>query len=139
MKKSRGFSYIEVIIAMALFAIAMLAVIPVLSQAGRNMVFAEEAYTGHFQAQRIMLIVRDALIDDANPQARVAANVSDVDFSVWVLGRGEQEFHTIYNPDADARIYEKNIAMGNRASVIVVVVWDADGRVSGRAVGMVYT
>ena len=139
MKKSRGFSYIEVIIAMALFAIVMLAVIPVLSQAGRNMVFAEDAYTGHFQAQRIMLIVRDALIDGANPQARVEDSISDVDFSVWVLGRGGQEFHTVDDPGPGARIYDMNVAMDNRASVIVVVVWDADGRVSGRALGMIYT
>ena len=139
MKKTRGFSYIEVIIAMALFAIAMLAVIPALSQAGRNMVFAEDAYAGHLQAQHIMHIVRDALLNDgASPQAEVAAHVSnDVDYSVWIRGRDEQEFHTIAMPDADAQIGNINVAMAAQVSVIVVVVWGADGQVMGRAVGMV--
>ena len=142
MKKTRGFSYIEVMIAMALFAVAMLAVIPALSQAGRNMVYAEEAYTSHLQAQRIMLIVRDALIDGENPQSRVQEHVHPgaMGFSVWIFGRHAQEFHTVDAPDtANARPGDINVALAGQASTIVVVVWDADGHVSGRAVGMVYS
>ena len=142
MKKTRGFSYIEILLALALFSIAMLALIPALSHAGRNMVFAQEEYDGHLQAQRIMLIVRDALIDGTDPKARVQAHMHHgaMDFSVWVFGRHAQEFHTTGAPDmADARPGDMNVALAGQASTIVVVVWDVDGHVSGRAVGMVYS
>ena len=142
MKKTRGFSYIEVMIAMALFAVAMLAVIPALFQAGRNMVYAEEAYASHLQAQRIMLTVRDALKDGETLQSRVQEHVHHgaMDFSVWVFGRHTQEFHTIDAPDmANASPGDMNVALAGRASTIVVIVWDENGHVSGRAVGMVYS
>ena len=140
MKKTKGFSYVEVIIAMALFAIALLAIIPALSQAGRNMQFAQEAYAGHLQAQRIMLDVRNALMeDDADLKAAVARYAaSGFEFSIWVFGRGAQEIHSIGAPDADATVAGINIAMPNYASTIVVIVWNEDDRVAGRAIGMIY-
>jgi len=140
MKKTRGFSYVEVIIALALFAVVMLAVIPTMSQAGRNMAFALEAYDGHLQAQRIMLTVHDALLDGANPEVRVAQIAAgNAEYSVWVFGRYAREFHTIDNPDTSVAVSSINMAMTSRASQIVVVVWGEDGQVAGRAIGMVYS
>ncbi|MCL2405724.1 MAG: type II secretion system GspH family protein [Defluviitaleaceae bacterium] len=134
-KKTRGFSYIEVIIALALFAIVVLAVIPTMSQAGRNMTFAVDAYDGHLQAQRIMLAVRDALASGTDPKTRVASITSNFEYSVWVFGRYAQEFHTIDTPDVSAAVAGTNIALAN--STIITVVWGEDGQVIGHAVGMV--
>ena len=139
LKKTRGFTYIEVIIALALFSIAMLAIVPTLSQAGHNITFAMEAYDGHLQAQRIMLTVRGALMDGADPEVRAIQHApGNYEFSVWVFGRHAQEFHTVSEPDADVAVSGINMAMASRASTIVAVVWGEDGQVVGRAIGMVY-
>ncbi|MCL2378779.1 MAG: type II secretion system GspH family protein [Defluviitaleaceae bacterium] len=140
MKKTRGFSYIEVILAMALFAIAMLAIIPTLSQAGRNISFAMEAYDGHLQAGRVMLTVREALINGTDPEEMAIQHASGrFEFSVWVFGRYAQEFHTIDEPDATVAVTGTNIAVTNHSSTIVAVVWGDDGQVVGRAIGMLYS
>jgi len=139
MKKTRGHSYIEMIIALALFAIAMLAIMPTLSQAGRNISFAMEIYDGYLQAQSTMLIVRDALLSGADPETRVLQHAAgNYEFSVWVFGRYAREFHTVYNPDVDAAVTGINMALSSRSSTIVAVVWCEAGHIIGRAVGVVY-
>ena len=138
-KKTKGFSYIEVILALALFAIAMLAVIPTLTQAGRNLAFAEEAYNGHLQAQRIMLAARAALVNGTSPEADVRYIAGGSEFSVWVYGRNAQEIHSANSPaDADLSFTGINLADPNRASTIIAVVWGENGQAAGRAIGMVY-
>lgn len=125
--------------ALALLAIVMAAVIPALYRAGRNLVFAEETYAGHLQAQRIMLGVRGALADGTNPEASAARYAAGgLRFSVWIFGQHAQEFHSIAVPDADAAISGINMTMANYASTIIVVIWSSDGFVAGRAVGMLY-
>ena len=127
------------IIALALFTIAMLAVIPTLSQAGRNMSFAIDAYDGHLQAQRLMLTVRGALTDGVNPQARAIQYVDGgFEFSIWIFGRYAQEFHSANRPDANAAVSGINTSPSH-GSTIVTVIWCEDGRVLGRAIGMVYS
>jgi len=142
MKKTRGASYIEIIVAMALFAIAMIAIIPTLTQAARNMTFAQEAYAGHLQAQRVMLVVRDALSQNQNPSARAMAYVSDgFEFSFWVHGVGGHEFHSPgapTGPGAVSQILGLNTTMANHSLVIVTVVWSGDGQLLGRAIGVLY-
>ena len=143
MKNTRGFSYIEVLIAMALFAIAMLAVIPTLSQSARNMTYAQDAYAGHLQAQRMMLVVRDALTDNAD--VRVSAinyAANRFEFSVWISGRNAQEIHSSYcvieGANASAVVTEINTTMSSHASTIITAVWCEDGHLLGRAIGMLY-
>lgn len=143
MKNTRGFSYIEILVAMALFSIAMLAILPTLSQAGRNMSYARNAYSSHLQAQRIMLLVRDALKDGLNPDAVAVANVPDgYEFSFWVFGSNPREFHTSICPiKSEAAIVEIggiNSTIANQASTIVVVVWGDNQQVAGRAIGILY-
>ena len=139
MKKTQGLSYVEVIIAMALFAIALLAIMPTLSQAGHNMAFAQRAYTGHLQAQRMMLVVRDALMDGANPEAEATRYAAgDFEFSVWIFGQNAREFHSTQTADVSAAIAGKNTTMAGQASTIVAVIWCEDGHMTGRAIGMLY-
>ena len=97
MKKTGGFSYLEVLIALALFAIVIIAIIPVLTQAGRNMIYAEKAYDAHLQAQRMMLVIRDALMDGQDPEISVVNYTEwDFEFSFWVDGVGT---HSINQPE----------------------------------------
>jgi len=137
MKKSRGVSYIELLIAMALFAIALLAIIPTLSQAGRNMQYAQEAYAGHLEAGRIMLVVRDALADGIDPTISAkASTANELEFSFWIFGQNSMEFHTVNAPEASSAVSGTNAVMAAYASVIVAVVWGAEGQISGRAIGI---
>jgi len=136
MKKSGGFSYLEVLVALALFAIAIIAIIPVLTQAGRNMIYAEKAYDAHLQAQRMMLVIRDALIDGKDPEIIVPDYTNwDFEFSFWVNGVGT---HSTPRSGADADAIGSNTTMVNHATTIIVVAWSEDGYVAGRAISMLY-
>ena len=137
-KNTKGFSYVEVMIALALFAIAMLAIIPALSQAGRNLAFAESAYSSHLQAQRIMLAARTALYDGINPEADIRRVAGSSEFSVWVFGRHAWEIHSAGSPDADVSFAGINLAAPNMTSTVIAVVWGDDGQIAGRAIGMMY-
>lgn len=140
MHKQSGFTYIEVIIGLALFAITLAAVLPVFSQAGRNMAYAQQGHVAHLRAQRIMLIVRDNLTDGsfANAQSEVlnfSANRDDFPFTVWVKnGAGDiLSFSGGNVSNADVQV---SGFVGTQA-MIVVVVWNEHGRIGGRAMGMV--
>jgi len=136
-KKKYGFSYIEVIIAMALFAVAMLAVIPALSQAARNMFFAQETAAGHHQAQHLMLAIRDAIGDEANLEAHALAIASgDFEYSVWIMGQHHDYFSSHNAPVANVGITGISHSMSTRTSTIVVIVWGEDEQIIGRAIGM---
>jgi len=137
--KSAGISYVELIIAMALFAIALLAIIPTLSQAARNMTYAQEAYIGNLQAQRLMLVVRDALADGENlTESAISYADDNFEFSFWVFGNNATEFHSKYSINADAAISGITATMSSHAQVIMTIVWGEDGQVLGRAIGMHY-
>ena len=143
MKKTKGFSYIEILIAMALFSIAMLAILPTLTQAARNIQFAQNAYASHQHAQRIMLVVRDAITDGTNPEINASLYAANnFYFSFWVSGQVSMEFHSNisifdgHNPNA--AIMGKNPVMANHASAIIAVVWCEEGHIAGHAIGMLY-
>ncbi|MCL2216762.1 MAG: hypothetical protein FWB91_07045 [Defluviitaleaceae bacterium] len=147
-KKLGGFSYIEILVALALFSIIFASAIAMLGQSRRNLVYAQEGYAAHLAAHRLMLATRDALgraPASATPaRASLAAAISDYAeqmdveiYSVWIFGASTMEFHSDYAPEvtlALGRLSELNIS-GN-ASVIVTVVWNEHGNISGRAVGV---
>ena len=123
--------------AMLLFSIAMLAIIPALTQAGRNMAHAQWAYAGHLQAQRLMLAARDALDNGQCPIA-AASQHANAPFSLWIYGANTVEFHCQDAPEAENTVTGVTAAMANNASTIIVIVWGEDGQVAGRAIGMHY-
>jgi len=138
MKKTAGFSYLEILIALALFAIVLIAIVPALTQAGRNMVYAEGAYDSHLQAQRVMLVVRDALIDNADPVVATSSFIGSIDFSFWVRGQNGINFHPRGEPEVDIAAIGSNYTINYQANTIIVVVWSEDGYIAGRAIGMLY-
>jgi len=126
---------------MALFAIAMIAIIPTLMQAGRNMLFAQEAYASHLQAQRTMLVVRDALEDGHNPELMATLYAAGgFDFSFWIFDGSVRYFHSLeeMETEADVSITGINAIMANHATIIIVVIWGEDEQIAGRAIGMLY-
>jgi len=136
-KKRGGFSYIEIIIALAMFMILLAVALPSVLQSGRNMELAESHYGFHLSAQAIMLAVRDALQDGECPQntAAVYANKHGVNlYGVWVLGaNGENMFYSDNVPNITVGIFGE-VLMGR--DVVVVVVWNDIGYIAGRAVGV---
>ena len=138
-KRAAGISYVELVVAMALFAIALLAIIPTLSQAAQNMVYAQDAYVGHLQAQRVMLVVRDALYGGESPISSATQYVGEAfDFSFWVFGTGAVEFHSAQGWDADVAISGLSTTMAAHSQTIKAIVWGEYGQVLGRAIGMLY-
>ena len=136
MKKSRGFSYIEILIAMALFAIALLAIIPAIQQAGRNMIYAQEAYSSHLQAQGIMLVVRDAISNNQPPMAQAVQYASGrFEFSFWANGQWHHSNGdmAVDNPEVNAVM---NSSVTSQALIIAAVVWNDDNQIASRAVGV---
>jgi len=136
-KNNSGLSYIEVIIATAMFVVVLGVVFATISQATRNMHTAETHAAAHRHATGIMLAVRDAAnaraeADASNPAPLITAADAtaarfDVEhFTVWIDGvflTGENWGHS--HPSG----YFPN-------GIITVAVWCDNERIIGRAVGM---
>jgi type II secretory pathway pseudopilin PulG len=133
----KGFSYIEIIIATALFAIAFVAILPVISQASRNLAYAQGGYEAHLRAQSLLLTLRDALAvnEDPEPIARAYSAARDnFSFTVWLIG-GAGEERTFGSPGAPAAsVQVSGISPSDNQTVIVVVVWGERGDIAARAV-----
>jgi prepilin-type N-terminal cleavage/methylation domain-containing protein len=147
-KTRKGFSYIEIIIALAIFAVLVLAALPLLNQAGRNLVYAEESYKAHLAAQGIMLAVRDALgasgLSGAQAVAGEYALRHGVEgYSVWVFYENPYtaafyfgSFYETLGVNATLpQLSHEHFLAG--AYIIVVVVWDEGLSIAGRAIGFV--
>jgi prepilin-type N-terminal cleavage/methylation domain-containing protein len=139
-----GFSYIEILVALAIFAVALAAVLPVLSQAGRNLAFAREAYDAHQRARHMMLVVRDAL-DSGLPAAEAAAIAFAAErggfpFTVWFV-KGTEVVHMVHSSGdlifpVVPPVYANNFNAFPDRTAVVVVVYNEYGHVAGRAVGV---
>ncbi|MCL2578101.1 MAG: type II secretion system GspH family protein [Defluviitaleaceae bacterium] len=145
-KRNRGFSYIEVMVALTLFSILLMAALPLLGQAGRNLGFAQSGYEAHLAAQSIVLAVRDALPNAAAAKTAAsqdAARIGAENYSVWVFNENPYTANIFFGspnaPAANANLCEDKLSrfsFSRDTSVIVVVVWDKQMNIAGRAVGV---
>jgi len=128
-KKSAGLSYIEVIIALAIFTVTLTVVFATISQATRNLYAAQVYYDAHRHATSIMMAFRDAANAGESAEAaalETAARFGVQHFTVWVDGE-----------------YVMGVQWGSVsvsesiAPSVVVVVWSADERIIGRAVTLI--
>ena len=126
---------------MALFAIALLAIIPAMQQAGRNMIYAQEAYTGRLQAQSLVLVVRDAIANSENPETRATQHAAgNFEFSFWADGiwfHSKGDEMTDY-PEVTLVLNSFSAVIESQASIIVTVVWSEDNKMAGRALTVMY-
>jgi len=129
----RGFSYIEILIALAVFAIALVAILPVLSQASRNLSYAQNTYIAHLRAQSLMLTIRDTLAANADPEPVTR----DFPFTVWLIGgtAGDRSFSTPGAPPAHVDV--SGFAYFGNRTLILVTVWNEHGNKAGQAMGFV--
>lgn len=147
-KKSAGISYMEMLIAFALFAVLVIAALPLLSQAGRNLGFAMYAHEGHLSAQGIMMSVRDAgATQFYAAAASEAARLGVEHYGVWIFrenvnsGEIEEIFISSSPPHELPQISASvegwgSLVLSPNTAVIVVAVFDEHGNIIGRAVGV---
>jgi len=137
-----GFSYIEILIALALFAIMLMAVLPMVLQAGRNMRFAESNYRYHLMAQGMMLVVRDALLDGVTPQSSQGAALgyasdNGVEFyRVWIFGESVTQFGVYGTPEVNVSLTGGVTPSAGDSYVVIAAIWNENGDMAGRAVGV---
>jgi prepilin-type N-terminal cleavage/methylation domain-containing protein len=145
--KTRGFSYIEIITALALFSILIMAALPLLNQAGRNLAFAQDGYAAHLAAQSLMLAVRDALGENKNASditdaqsaaAEYASRLGVESYSVFIFSENSGiSFGSDCAPAIAAELTGlSGIAFSQNARAVVTIVWNEAGYVQGRAIGI---
>jgi prepilin-type N-terminal cleavage/methylation domain-containing protein len=132
-KNRSGFSYIEILLALTIFSVLLMAALPLINQAGRNLAYAQEGYDAHLAAQSIMMAVR---ADIGNAQAVAsnrAAELGAESYSVWIFSEGETiSFETACAPSVDATLTGGSFF--SESTYMVVAVWDSQKNLAGRAV-----
>jgi prepilin-type N-terminal cleavage/methylation domain-containing protein len=134
-----GFSYVEILVALSLFGILIMAALPLLNQAGRNLAFAEDGYEAFLGAQGIKLAVRDTGLlspaDAALAASDAAARFGIGTYRVWIFSENADIAEAFGESFGSACAPEITAELSGDLSVIVVVVWNEDMFVTGRAVG----
>ena len=124
MKQKNGFTYIDVIVAAAIFSIAAISIFAVLNQSFRNMNIAKERHMAHLNAQSIMLIARD----NASP------NLSSFnDYTIWFIDNNIRYITDMNDPGP---VPSFNANMLYNGTMIIVIIWDKHGNIAARAKGM---
>lgn len=142
MNRRGGFSYAEVIIALAVFLIAAAPVFPSLSQARKNAAFARERYESQSLADSLVqsvkrLINEGALTDSAAPGSFSQTVIpSPFTFGFWVRGAENAEYLSPGAPEYTVNVTAGAESLTTGASVIITAVWDGEGKLAGRAVGV---
>lgn len=143
--RTGGFTYVEMIIALAVFCIALAPLFPAISQARRNADYARETYRAQCDANEMVLIVKNALEKNKSPVEVVAEHMSALTnppaaYGFWVRyadgAKADISYTTVSAPALSVQT-DVSPAGLTGTGVIIAVVWDADGHPAGRAVGMV--
>lgn len=137
-KACRGFSFIELLIALGLFAIVTTVALASLIQAGRNMATGEAYYRGQLMANSIALVARDAILDGVDPVAQAIARAYEGQaefFSLWVTGNTQVAYHASGVSETH-HIVGGNLLDGVNGYTVVVAVWCPDGILKGQGVAI---
>jgi type II secretory pathway pseudopilin PulG len=125
----KGITYIETLIALAVFCIALMPLLSGLYGAYRNAAYAKEEYEAHLQAQQLMVTARDAFEQNADASEAIETyTVRLSHYGVWVdnvliAGQGEL-------PDVIATLN------GLSGRLITVIVWAEGSETHGYAYGI---
>ena len=125
-KASPGVSYMEILIALAIFGVLLMAALPLLNQAGRNLAYAQDGYRAHLAAQSIMIAVRAGRTQSLSAYAE--------DFTVWSFSRSQPGEILFGTPAPLPQLTRTNFSQS--AVIIVVVVRNEHGYPAGRAIGV---
>lgn len=135
-----GFSYAEVIVALAIFCVAASVVFPSLSQARRNADYAARAYEAQLLAGDLTLAVKIALNSGVPPVPAADACVSFAGerfaYAFWVSDAAGDIILSHASADAPAFDIQAQYAGWASGKIIVAAVYDTEGRMLGHSVGM---
>ena len=135
LNKSKGISYVEVLVAMGLLVILLAGALPMLQQAGRNMQFAQSHYEGHLLAQSMAIHIRMGLENGQSPEhiGATFAHQHGVDgYQVWLLGQSPAQFGTGESITVDMPINQ----LLPHQHLVVVAILNVDGDMIGRGVSI---
>ncbi len=129
---NRGFSYIETLIALAIFSIALLSLLPLFSQAQRNGAYSREAYAVQLHAQGIMAVAREAAVNGEDIEGSVNEYIAGInnlpdEFGVW---------YGDYAYTSGLFDFTPTISLTGLSGEIITVVC-RDGNIYGRAAGYI--
>jgi len=129
-KRKIGFSYMEMLMALALFVILLAVALPLLAQGGRNLAYSAASYQAHLNAQNIMIAVRGGEHNFAFDGIG--------EYSVWIHSRDDTvTFHSKNAPVANLLVSGfSSMSVYGDSRVIYVIVWDDSGNPAGRAIGV---
>ena len=143
---TRGFSYMEMLIALGLFSILLMAALPLLNQASRNLAFAQDGYKNHLAAQNVMLSLRETLRESQETPhdsallstltESYATQFGAESFSVFLWRNDESiSTHSPHAPEINAALHGFT-SLCPYTTVISVLVFNEFGAISGRAIGI---
>ena len=150
-RTKKGFTYIEVLIALAIFIIVLLPLFPVFAKAGRDTSTAQAGYLAWLAAQEIMLQVKDAAENGFTSEITTKLH-TDINtflenyqepvnaYGYWVFFE-KGPLYKYLSSDApeitvSAAVSDMLEVAINEGFTIVSVVWMESEGIIGRATGM---
>jgi type II secretory pathway pseudopilin PulG len=154
----KGFSYTEVLIALAVFCAAIAPIFPALTQVRQNEWYAREHYQAQLYANELLWIVQDALVRNESPE-RAAESLPETFthitetspasvktpvpfyplfiYACYIANDGENYSEAAFaSPGAPSLLVSAGtVPPGWR--IVTAVVWDTEGRMAARAVGVI--
>ena len=133
MKQNAGFSYVEVIVATALFVILLASALSLITAAARNAERAESLYETHLAANSLMQVTRDN-ITSPDLASNISSRALDMDiqnYTIWVIK--DNQIFTF----GDIFYDMPNVSGSFSGDLIIAVIRDDDGEMIGRAVGAI--
>ena len=142
--KNAGFSYIEVLIALALLTIIMMPILPALNQARANHRSTILRHQAQGQAVALALEIREAPGNASVIVQQAAANDDRFIYRVRLVGIGDiagRQYTAgdVYRlPPADHVSFQTGFGdLFGSGVVVVAEVFDSDGNLAGLSVGKV--
>ena len=140
-KKSSGFSYIEVLVAMALFVIILAPILPALTQALSNHVYAVSRREAQGLASDLVLSVRLAPENAAHLVSQMAARNDAFIFRVSLAPFGEgSRYYTVGDeslipPVGPSYFHTSYGDLFEEGMFVIAEVFDSNGNLAGMSVG----
>ena len=142
--KNGGYSYIEILVAMAILTIILLPVLPALSQAQANHRYAVLRHQAQGQAVALALEIRNLPNNASNIVQQAAANNNEFMYRVSLVPIGSGSSRQYIAGDADiipsaagASFQTGFGSLFTDGMFVVAEVFDSNGNLAGFSVGKV--
>lgn len=127
----------EIIVALALFALLVGMALPLIMQTGRNMHAAEERYIHQLLAQEMLVLARVAVLNGQAPHNILAdfANENNIyAFGVWLVGNETEAHLSVGMPPLTVSYTGNNLG----GKTIIIALSNQAGDITARAIGKVW-